>query len=164
MKYTDTCVFQMFIVLTITYTTSAVSVPHYRWARYAPHVGVVSTPHGYSQDYSGMSHYSRPMRRAPYSYSYSYNYPTYPVVTPSGYLQDTPEVAAAKVAHFAEYARAAAAAAGAPLPPNHPYYYPFSLPGAPYVTPQGYLADTPEVAAAKLAHFAEHARALLRNG
>lgn len=73
-------------------------------------------------------------------------YPWYgyaaPTVLPSGYLADTPEVAAAKAAHFAEVAKAGGV-----------------VPYVPVVTPNGYLADTPEVAAAKAAHFAEHAKA-----
>lgn len=88
--------------------------------------------------------------------------PYTPVVTPEGFLADTPEVAAAKAAHFAEKAKASSAAAGVPLPyPYYPYAYPYpySVYGAPVVTPAGYLADTPEVAAAKAAHFAEHAKA-----
>ncbi|XP_046668588.1 cuticle protein 2-like [Homalodisca vitripennis] len=81
---------------------------------------------------------------------------------------DTPEVAAAKAAHFAEYNRAAAAAgapgyaypyAAYPYSYGYPYAYPYSTYAAPVVTPEGYLADTPEVAAAKAAHFAEHAKA-----
>lgn len=97
-------------------------------------------------------------------------------VLPNGYLADTPEVAAAKAAHFAEHAKAA----------NNYYYYPYASPlsyypyayaGYPYaysayphsyaaptvVTADGYLADTPEVAAAKAAHFAEHAAARSRS-
>lgn len=97
-----------------------------------------------------------------------------PVVTPEGFLTDTPEVAAAKAAHFAEYARAAAAAAPAVTrfasPASDPYaeyyrayynyYYPshsrsvYSGPQAvPTVLPSGYLADTPEVAHARATHL-----------
>ncbi|KAI5736772.1 hypothetical protein M8J76_006912 [Diaphorina citri] len=100
-------------------------------------------------------------------------------VLPSGYLADTPEVAAAKSAHFAEYAKAAyAAGASSPVPAAVPvqvavpvaynndynrainYATPFAYNQAVItVLPNGYLADTPEVAAAKVAHAAEHARA-----
>lgn len=54
---------------------------------------------------------------------------------------DTPEVAAAKAAHFAEVQRAAVAV-GAPA------WYPYlgySSAGAPAITPDGFVADTPEV-------------------
>lgn len=73
-------------------------------------------------------------------------------------------MAAAKAAHFAEHARARALAAGGIPVAYSVYHYPYSLPGAPVLLPNGYLADTPEVTAAKIAHFAEHARALIRNG
>merc|ERR1712139_99211 len=72
-------------------------------------------------------------------------------------VQDTPEVAAAKLAHVAAYNAAAHAAAVAPdidvqyadnehniVVPHHAYAY--------GVIP----ADTPEVHAAKLAHFAAY--------
>lgn len=97
---------------------------------------------------------------APAYYPYlGYSSYAIPVITPEGFVADTPEVAAAKTAHFAEKARAAAAAA-APVYPsyyNYPYYSgPFAIP---VVLPDGHLADTPEVAAAKAAHFAEVAKA-----
>uniref|UniRef100_A0A8D9A1Y9 Cuticle protein n=1 Tax=Cacopsylla melanoneura TaxID=428564 RepID=A0A8D9A1Y9_9HEMI len=88
-------------------------------------------------------------------------------VLPSGFLADTPEVAAAKVAHFAEVAKAASSAAYAPAP----YAYGPAPYAAPYyagayahsvadikVLPSGFLADTPEVAHAKAAHLAEKAK------
>lgn len=86
---------------------------------------------------------------------------------------DTPEVAAAKAAHFAAYNAAAAAAAAAPdygaIPiaaPLIPGYTAYAAPGT-YIGPlagiptliNGVPADTPEVAAAKVAHFAAHAQA-----
>lgn len=88
-------------------------------------------------------------------------------------VADTPEVAAAKAAHFAAYNAAAAAAAAAPdydaiaIPaPLYPGYAAYAAPGA-YIGPlagvptivNGVPADTPEVAAAKAAHFAAHAQA-----
>lgn len=100
-------------------------------------------------------------------------------VLPSGYLPDTPEVAAARAAHLAAKARVAPTAP-APLPygyapfivpyPGHYASVPVPTPGpAPAPTtpaparitvlPSGYLADTPEVAHAKSAHFTEKARA-----
>uniref|UniRef100_A0A1B6M1F1 Uncharacterized protein n=1 Tax=Graphocephala atropunctata TaxID=36148 RepID=A0A1B6M1F1_9HEMI len=81
---------------------------------------------------------------------YGYGGLANPVVLPSGYLADTPEVASAKATHSARLASAAAAAAAAP---DYDGY------GGPVVTPAGFLADTPEVAAAKARHFAELARA-----
>ena len=99
-------------------------------------------------------------------------------------VHDTPEVAAAKAAHFAAYNTAASAAAAIPdhgaYPGAHGYAAPAPAPysgahgyGAPYPGAPGYEApyhgapaivngvpaDTPEVAAAKVAHFAAHAKA-----
>jgi len=102
-----------------------------------------------------------------------YGYPGYPYsAAPHGAPQpvaDTPEVAAAKAAHFAAYNAAASAAAASPgYGPAAPAYggaYPGAVPGygAPYgANPplvNGVPADTPEVAAAKAAHFAAHAQA-----
>jgi hypothetical protein len=85
-------------------------------------------------------------------------------------VADTPEVASAKVAHFAAWNAAAAAAAAAPdygpVPVAAPFISAYAAPGA-YVGPyagipaivNGVPADTPEVAAAKVAHFAAHAQA-----
>lgn len=98
-----------------------------------------------------------------------YSYAPAPIVQPDGHLADTPEVAAAKAAHFAEHAKrgnhyvAPYAAAAVHAPHNyysHPgsYYKSYAHHQAPIVTPSGYLADTPEVAAAKAAHFAEKAK------
>lgn len=64
---------------------------------------------------------------------------------------DTPEVAAAKAAHFAEVQRAAVAV-GAPA------WYPYlgySSAGAPAITPDGFVADTPEVSSFSLASDGE---------
>jgi len=98
-------------------------------------------------------------------------YPFAPI--PPQPVADTPEVAAAKAAHFAAYNAAAAAAAAAPdydaipIPaPVYPAYAAYAAPGA-YIGPlagvptivNGVPADTPEVAAAKAAHFAAHAQA-----
>lgn len=82
-------------------------------------------------------------------------------------VADTPEVAAAKVAHFAAWNSAAAAAAAAPdFGPVPALISAYAAPGA-YLGPlagvpaivNGVPADTPEVAAAKIAHFAAHAQA-----
>ncbi|XP_054275264.1 cuticle protein 18.7-like [Macrosteles quadrilineatus] len=121
---------------------------------------------------AGAPGYAYPYAAYPYSYGYPYSYAAYPystyaapVVTPQGYLADTPEVAAAKAVHFAEHAKAASATGAYPYY-GYPYAYsgyPYAYSGYPYaapvVTPSGYLADTPEVAAAKAAHFAEVAKA-----
>lgn len=110
-------------------------------------------------------------------------------------VHDTPEVAAAKSAHYAAYNAAASAAAATPdhgaYPGAHGYAAPYAgahghgapYPGAPGYAAPGYAApypgvpghgapypgapaivngvpaDTPEVAAAKAAHFAAHAKA-----
>ena len=79
-----------------------------------------------------------------------------PVVTPNGYISDTPEVAAAKAAHFAEHAKRGNYYAAPSYAPVSNYYSPYVQ--SPVVTPDGYLADTPEVAAAKAAHLAEKAK------
>lgn len=102
-----------------------------------------------------------------------YGYPGYPYPpAPHGAPQpvaDTPEVAAARAAHFAAYNAAASAAAAAPDTGAYGApAYAGSYPGAPgYGAPyaaapaivNGVPADTPEVAAAKAAHFAAHAQA-----
>merc|ERR1712055_985854 len=95
---------------------------------------------------------------APAPYHGPYHIPT---VTADGFLLDEPAVAAAKANHFALYNQAAHAAgahgyahaAYAPAhyaaAPHHGYYgY------IPTVTADGFLLDTPEVAAAKANHFA----------
>lgn len=79
------------------------------------------------------------------------------------------QVAAAKAAHFAEKARLSGYVAAAPAAPlvAAPYYaYPYGPApvwqgpyAIPVVTPEGFLADTPEVVAARAAHLAEVARA-----
>lgn len=75
--------------------------------------------------------------------------PESPVIIESSAVPaETPEVIAAKAAHFAAHA-----AARHSLYKRSIYGY-----AAPVVTPSGHLADTPEVAAAKAAHFAEHAK------
>jgi hypothetical protein len=71
-------------------------------------------------------------------------------------VQDTPEVAAAKAAHFAAYNAAAAAAAASP--DHGAYVYTGPLAGVPVIV-SGVPVDTPEVATAKAAHFAAHAQA-----
>ncbi|KAL1457780.1 hypothetical protein WDU94_007974 [Cyamophila willieti] len=80
------------------------------------------------------------------------------IVTPDGFLADTPEVAAAKAAHFAELSRAAYAAGATPDYTTNYYSRSFE-PAAINVLSNGYLADTPEVAAAKATFFAQQARA-----
>jgi hypothetical protein len=93
-------------------------------------------------------------------------------------VQDTPEVAAAKVAHKAAHDAAEVAASapglavlGAPVvvPGGFAYTTYAGVPGfvsytsvLPAAVP-GVPADTPEVAAAKAAHFAAHVEAKLRN-
>ena len=73
-------------------------------------------------------------------------------------VHDTPEVAAAKAAHFAAYNAAAAAAAASPDHGEYGGRYVGPLAGVPVIV-NGVPADTPEVAAAKAAHFASHAHA-----
>ncbi|PSN32845.1 hypothetical protein C0J52_26144, partial [Blattella germanica] len=95
-----------------------------------------------------------------------YGYHPYGHVLPQP-VADTPEVASAKAAHFAAYNAAAAAAAAAPdydvvaAPVYHHAYaaphYVGPIAGVPAIV-NGVPADTPEVAAAKAAHFAAHAQ------
>lgn len=106
-----------------------------------------------------------------YGGAYAYS-PAHITVLPSGYLADTPEVAASKVTHEAAKASAAAAAAASPDLDSYSHSYVAPVYLAPFyagayahapadiqVLPSGYLADTPEVTAAKTAHFAEQAKA-----
>ncbi|KAI5742129.1 hypothetical protein M8J77_003622 [Diaphorina citri] len=102
-----------------------------------------------------------------YSYASPYAYtPASITVLPNGYLADTPEVAAAKASHLAEVAKASAQATPVIQAYNADYNRAYSY-ASPYaytpasitVLPNGYLADTPEVAAAKVSHFAEVAKA-----
>jgi hypothetical protein len=110
------------------------------------------------------------------------NLPVAPKAAPADVpspVQDTPEVAAAKVAHKAAHDAAEVAAAapalpvllGSPtiLPGGFAYTTYAGVPGfvsyssvLPAAVP-GVPADTPEVAAAKAAHFAAHVEAKLRN-
>merc|ERR1712055_722940 len=125
--------------------------------------------HGYAHAAYAPAHYAA----APHHGYYGY----IPTVTADGFLLDTPEVAAAKANHFALYNQAAHAAAAAPdydahlsyapahyaaapahyaaapahyAAPHHQGYYGY----IPTVTHDGFLLDTPEVAAAKANHFA----------
>lgn len=105
-----------------------------------------------------------------------------PTVLPDGHLADTPEVAAAKAAHYAEYARV--------LNSNYPFdnsfqrvftptfVPPFSSDSVPavtpsfkyqslsnpdvgvYVNPDGTLPDSAEVSKAKAIHYAALAQAV----
>ncbi|KAG8328217.1 hypothetical protein J6590_000877 [Homalodisca vitripennis] len=81
--------------------------------------------------YEGASTYVPETRAAVIPAAYQYNYPVYDSV-----YRSFPYQVAAKT------------------------YYPAA---APVVTPEGYLADTPEVAAAKAFHFTQHVKALARN-
>lgn len=112
------------------------------------------------------SHYSPVSGRySPVPVSYV---PSHPVVSANGHVQDTPEVAAAKAAHFSEYAVAAARSAAVPVLPYFNAGYPVYASQSPAyyakteVLPNGYLADTPDVAQAKAAHFAEYAKVASR--
>jgi hypothetical protein len=109
------------------------------------------------------------------------NLPVAPKAAPADVpspVQDTPEVAAAKVAHQAAHDAAAVSASapelrvlvGTPVVPGGFAYTTYTgVPGfvsyssvLPAVVP-GVPADTPEVAAAKAAHFAAHVEAKLQN-
>ncbi|XP_069679341.1 cuticle protein 6-like [Periplaneta americana] len=115
------------------------------------------------------------------------NLPVAPKAAPADVpapVEDTPEVAAAKVAHKAAHDAAATAAAVAPEVPvvvSAPVVYSAVAPGVSgfaystgvpgftaysSVVPAvvaGVPADTPEVAAAKAAHFAAHVEAKLQH-
>lgn len=90
-----------------------------------------------------------------------------PVLDAHGFQLDTPEVSAAKAAHFAAHADARArtghghgvyAHAVAPVAYGGHYagHYGYHIPA---FDAHGYQLDTPEVAHAKAAHFAAHAKA-----
>lgn len=141
---------------------------HYAGGHYAaaPYVGA-----HYAGYYPG-AHYYGGYAGVPYNgyYGYAgyhgqrYHGPlAVPIVLPNGFLADTPEVAAAKGAHLTAVAHAkAATGAGYAGAYGHGayghggYHGPLALP---VVLPSGYLADTPEVAAAKGAHFSAVAHA-----
>ncbi|CAH0388770.1 unnamed protein product [Bemisia tabaci] len=139
-----------------------------RSAYWGPQALPVVTPSGHLADTPEVAaakaaHFAEHARQSghavavPYAAQYTGHYAgpyAVPVVTPSGHLADTPEVAAAKAAHFAEHAKASGHAVAVPYAAAH-YSGAYA---APVVTPSGHLADTPEVAAAKAAHFAEHAK------
>lgn len=112
------------------------------------------------------SYYAAPYA-APYAGRFANDPPAPITVLPSGFLADTPDVATAKAAHLAEKAKVASYPYGL-----GPYVAPYVAPYAgPYagayaygpaqitVLPSGYLADTPEVAASKVAHEAAKASA-----
>ncbi|KAG8328221.1 hypothetical protein J6590_000878 [Homalodisca vitripennis] len=90
--------------------------------------------------YEGASTYVPETRAAVIPAAYQYNYPVYDSV-----YRSFPYQVAAKT------------------------YYPATAPvvlaadSPTIVTPEGYLADTPEVAAAKAFHFTQHVKALARN-
>ncbi|CAH0770838.1 unnamed protein product [Bemisia tabaci] len=142
-----------------------------RSAYWGPQALPVVTPSGHLADTPEVAaakaaHFAEHARQSghavavPYAAQYTGHYAgpyAVPVVTPSGHLADTPEVAAAKAAHFAEHAKQAGVAPVVPYSAYHAGHYagPYATP---VVTPSGHLADTPEVAAAKAAHFAEHAK------
>ncbi|PSN36774.1 hypothetical protein C0J52_23237 [Blattella germanica] len=111
---------------------------------------------------------------APSYYPYAGAVHPYAAATHPVPVHDTPEVAAAKAAHFAAYSHAAAAAAAAPdhghydgaySNPHGHYAGAYSNPHGHYVGPlagvpvivNGVPADTPEVAHARAAHLAAHA-------
>lgn len=110
------------------------------------------------------SHYSAPAP-APVPVNYGQFVPTgrspFAPITSEGQVTDTPEVTAAKVSHFAEFAAAVARNAGsgdahvAPAPQQ--YSFPTTYPDA-----SGVPAETPEVAQARAAHFSEYARVASR--
>ncbi|KAJ8687684.1 hypothetical protein QAD02_023478 [Eretmocerus hayati] len=91
--------------------------------------------------YPGANYYSAPIYYGPAP------------IGPDGRVLDTPEVAAAKAAHFAAHAKASLKPYGALA--YYAYGYPYHAP----LGPDGQVQDTPEVAAAKAAHFAAHAAA-----
>lgn len=79
-----------------------------------------------------------------------------PVIGPNGVPVDTPEVQQAKAAHFSALY---GAKAGAYPVAAGPYYGGYASPyGYPAIAYDGQPIETPEVQAAKAAHFAAHAR------
>lgn len=133
---------------------------YYGYAPYsysAPSHGYYGAGHG---GYSGHGGYYA--GHGGYSGHGAYHGPlAIPVVLPSGYLADTPEVAHAKSAHLTAVAEAShrAYADGYGYGSGYGYGHGYghgSYHGplaTPVVLPSGYLADTPEVAAVKAAHL-----------
>ncbi|KAG8328285.1 shematrin-like protein 1 [Homalodisca vitripennis] len=148
----NTRVMNSLVVLVACLAAASASYAGYGWAGahygYAPYA---YAGHGW---YGGHGGYHGPLAA--------------PVVLPSGYLADTPEVAAAKGAHLNAVANAAhrtGAYAGAyGHGYGHGYGYGKGYYGGyyggyhgpqavPVVLPSGYLADTPDVAAVKASHL-----------
>ncbi|KAK7576026.1 hypothetical protein V9T40_012312 [Parthenolecanium corni] len=168
--------------------------PYAASAYYSPYTHTpVVTPEGYLADtpevaaakaahfaekakvashYSPVPYDSHPVSYASHPVSYAshpVSYASHPVVGADGHILDTPEVAAAKSAHYSEYAAAAARSAAPAAVSYHSGAYPvyashspsyYAAP--PVVLPDGHLADTPDVAHAKAAHFAEYAKVASR--
>lgn len=117
---------------------------------------------------------------APQFFNSGFNSFATPVVKPDGFLADTPEVQAAKSAHLAELARANAAAPRSfDQFSDSPSFAPASFASSPsfavprnsfqslsnpaagiVVSPEGFLADTADVAKAKAVHYAALASAV----
>ncbi|KAG8273891.1 hypothetical protein J6590_011437 [Homalodisca vitripennis] len=100
-----------------------------------------------------------------YSHIQPYHGPiAIPVVLPSGHLADTPEVAAAKIHHLGAVAQAKAdkyysGHAGSGYGGAYGYSSSYHGYAVPVVLPNGHIADTHEVAAAKSAHLLAVAKA-----
>ncbi|CAD6237443.1 GSCOCG00002316001-RA-CDS, partial [Cotesia congregata] len=136
--------------------------------------------HGYAGHYGHDDHheyayapalaYSHPHVSHVFAPTIAHHGPPAPLAH-DGRVVDTPEVAHAKAAHLAAHAHEAAKtghgyghAYAAPLysayaySPSHSYGHGYAYGGAP-LGPDGNVVDTPEVAHAKAAHFAEVAKA-----
>lgn len=129
----------------------------------------------YAHAYSAPIAYSSPLHYAavaPAAWSYASATPAWsahhghyaasPIaINPHGVPHDTPEVAAAKIAHFAAHAEANANhhhLHKRSLWGGHAYAAPWAHAAAPVIH-NGVPVDTPEVQHAKAAHFAAHAAA-----
>ncbi|GLV34380.1 hypothetical protein CBL_00307 [Carabus blaptoides fortunei] len=115
----------------------------------------VQTAPAHNYGYTAPQQHYQPQYNAP---QHNYQSQHVPVIDAQGVPQDALDVAAVKAAHFAAYAQVNARAAPAGIQ-NYGYRHYHAAPA--HYAPAGHNAgpiDTPEVAAAKAAHFAAHAQ------
>ncbi|XP_043481691.1 cuticle protein 2-like [Leptopilina heterotoma] len=163
-----------FIILSAIVALSQVEAlvqPYYTYGGYyggpldTPEVANAKAAHLATHAYEAARNtlgYAYPYQYHPIAYAAPlYAYHSYALgapLGPDGRVVDTPEVAQAKAAHFAEHAKEAAKTTGRPygaLALTYAYGYPHTAP----IGLDGNVVDTPEVAIAKAAHFAAHAEA-----
>ncbi|KAF2882370.1 hypothetical protein ILUMI_23790 [Ignelater luminosus] len=151
----------------IAYNEAAIrNANHYTAPYAAAAVGPIDTPEvqlakaahfaAHLEAKSRSGHHYRRRRGIAYN-----SYPQQiPVIGPNGVPQDTPEVQAAKAAHYAALAQSNSHQSSAPQQQQYnehnPYYGPYHFP---VIGPQGVPTETPEVQAAKAGHLAAFSQA-----